>query len=285
MGGWFGCLGTTWSSSWRTSGIVGGRVCRQSHASMGSSLPHGHRYRPVCIRRHDTLYRTCITHVSWMYRETLCLYRIIWYMNVTPLIHRWYHHDTYTIHLTDTRTIRGHAIGRYGNLVHVRYIDDTKTIQKDDTSFSIRLRYWSKVCTIHITIQNTIHFLRKFSIHTRYMNDTKLTKIGSVSRARYTAQHPPKQRFCIECVSKCIEHAFARWIQLWIHVRYGYDTSSIRYDTSYRENAPWFIGKKARHPDLSSSISSELCYVIAMSAYRQTNGSTNLLTAASIQPT
>ena len=135
-----------------------------------------------------------------------------------------------------------------GTPTHVRYIDDTKTIQKDDTSFSIRLRYWSKVCTIHITIQNTIHFLRNFSIHTRYMNDTKITEIGSVSRARYTAQLPPKPRFCIDCVSKCIEHAFARWIQLWIHVRYGYDTRSIRYDTSYGENAPRYMGKKARRP-------------------------------------
>ena len=80
------------------------------------------------------------------------------------------------------------------------------------------------------------------------MNDTKITKIGSVSRARYTAQPPPKPRFCIERVSKCIEHTFARWIQLWIHVRYGYDTRSIRYDTSYGENAPRFMGKKARHP-------------------------------------
>jgi hypothetical protein len=162
----------------------------------------------------------------------------------TSLIQSRYVYDTFNRYTNDTWP----CDRKYGNLVHVRYIDDMETIQKDDTSFSIRLRYWSKVCTIHITIQNTIHFLRKFSIHTRYMNDTKLTKIGSVSRARYTAQHPPKQRFCIECVSKCIEHAFARWIQLWIHVRYGYDTSSIRYDTSYRENAPWFIGKKARHP-------------------------------------
>ena len=163
----------------------------------------------------------------------------------TSLIQSRYVYDTFNRYTNDTWP----CDRKYGNLVHVRYIDDTKTIQKDDTSFSIRLRYWSKVCTIHITIQNTIHFLRNFSIHTRYMNDTKLTKIGSVSRARYTAQPPPKQRFCIECVSKCIEHAFARWIQLWIHVRYGYDTRSIRYDTSYRENAPWFIGKKARYPD------------------------------------
>ena len=162
----------------------------------------------------------------------------------TSLIQSRYVYDTFNRYTNDTWP----CDRKYGNLVHVRYIDDMETIQKDDTSFSIRLRYWSKVCTIHITIQNTIHFLRNFSIHTRYMNDTKITEIGSVSRARYTAQHPPKQRFCIECVSKCIEHAFARWIQLWIHVRYGYDTSSIRYDTSYRENAPWFIGKKARHP-------------------------------------
>ena len=85
-------------------------------------------------------------------------------------------------------------------------------------------------------------------IHIRYINDTKNTEIGSVSRARYSAHPPPKLRFRIECVPKCIEHAFARWIQLWIHVRYGYDTQSIRYDTSYGENAPRYMGKKARRP-------------------------------------
>ena len=162
----------------------------------------------------------------------------------TSLIQSRYVYDTFNRYTNDTWP----CDRKYGNLVHVRYIDDTKTIQKDDTSFSIRLRYWSKVCTIHITIQNTIHFLRNFSIHTRYMNDTKITEIGSVSRARYTAQPPPKPRFCIDCVSKCIEHAFARWIQLWIHVRYGYDTRSIRYDTSYGENAPRYMGKKALFP-------------------------------------
>ena len=191
------------------------------------------------------MYHTCIVNVSG--NIMLVSNYLIHERHTidTSLIQSRYVYDTFNRYTNDTWP----CDRKYGNLVHVRYIDDMETIQKDDTSFSIRLRYWSKVCTIHITIQNTIHFLRKFSIHTRYMNDTKLTKIGSVSRARYTAQHPPKQRFCIECVSKCIEHAFARWIQLWIHVRYGYDTSSIRYDTSYRENAPWFIGKKARHPD------------------------------------
>ena len=162
----------------------------------------------------------------------------------TSLIPSRYVYDTFNRYTNDTWP----CDRKYGNLVHVRYIDDMETIQKDDTSFSIRLRYWSKVCTIHITIQNTIHFLRNFSIHTRYMNDTKITEIGSVSRARYTAQPPPKPRFCIDCVSKCIEHAFARWIQLWIHVRYGYDTRSIRYDTSYGENAPRYMGKIHPHP-------------------------------------
>ena len=85
------------------------------------------------------------------------------------------------------------------------------------------------------------------------MNDTKSTEISSVSRARYTAEPPPKQRFRIECVplSKCIEHTYARWIHLWIHVRYGYDTQSIRYDTSYGENPPRYMGKMGRHPLLA----------------------------------
>ena len=61
------------------------------------------------------------------------------------------------------------------------------------------------------------------------MNDTKSTEISSVSKARYTAEPPPKPRFRIECVSKCIEHTYARWIHLWIHIRYS--TILARYST------------------------------------------------------
>jgi hypothetical protein len=118
---------------------------------------------------------------------------------------------------------------------------------------SVTQRSAVKKCKIHTTIQKTIHFLRYFSdIHIRYMNDTKITEIGSVSRARYSAQPPPNDQsrdfVSIECVSKCIEHAFARWIHPWIHVRYGYDTQSIRYDTSYGEKPLRYMGKRHPHP-------------------------------------
>ena len=63
------------------------------------------------------------------------------------------------------------------------------------------------------------------SIHTRYV----FGSIGASILARYKAEPPPKPRFRIECVSKCIEHTYARWIQLWIHVRYI--TIRVRYST------------------------------------------------------
>ena len=141
-----------------------------------------------------------------------------------------HHHDTCTIHLTDTRTIRGHAIGTYGRVVGIlyMYMQDTCTIldSKDDTSCSIHVRlrymYWSEICTIHIQIQNTIHFLRyisdTYTIHERYKNHRNRLCIQS---SIHTAQPLPKPRFRIECVSKCIENAFATRA-------YTFDTRTIR---------------------------------------------------------
>ena len=77
----------------------------------------------------------------------------------------------------------------------------------------IRLRYWSEMCTIHITIQSTIHFLRyisdTYTVHKRYKNHRNWLCIQS---SIHTAQPPSKgskPRFRIECVSTCIENAFA----------------------------------------------------------------------------
>ena len=55
-------------------------------------------------------------------------------MNDTSIVPSRYVHDTFNRYTNDTWP----SDRKYGNLVHVRYIDDTKTIQKDDT---YRFRY------------------------------------------------------------------------------------------------------------------------------------------------
>ena len=160
-------------------------------------------------------------------------------MNVTSLIPSRYVYDTFNRYTNDTWPCDRKVWESCTCKIHRRYENDTK----DDTSFSIRLRYWSKNARYIQRYRKRYTFFDTSLIHIQYMNDTKITEIGSVrvSRARYSAQPPPKPRFRIECVSKCIKQSYARWIHSWIHVRYLHDTQSIRYDTSYGENPPRYI--------------------------------------------
>ena len=69
-------------------------------------------------------------------------------------------------------------------------------------------------------------------IHIRYMNDTKITEIGSVSRARYTLLSPHQRAQSRDFVSSVYRHVSRTHLlpvdTPSIHVRYTHDTERYK---------------------------------------------------------
>ena len=147
----------------------------------------------------------------------------------TSLIQSRYVYDTFNRYTNDTWP----CDRKYGNLVHVRYIDDMETIQKDDTSFSIRLRYWSKVCTIHISYNDTEYdtlsskILDTYTIHERYKTHQNWLCIQSSIHCSTPTKAAILYRVCIEVYRTRICSMDTTVDTRSIRLRYTFDT--LRY--------------------------------------------------------